>query len=140
MEISKGQAVALNALAPGNQNVKLGDVLKSLGSAQSLFPIIVNYEVVSDLSGSLDAIQCPCDLEILDVIVQGRAFTGTGHVTLRKGIAAITNPIPMASGDTIERPSTIYADKGSLSKGDWINVMTNNATDRGLITILARRI
>lgn len=136
-KLSEGEAKGLNNLSPGDQNVGLGDRIRDLeDNAQ----IELNYEIVVDLTGGLDAIKCPFDLEVLDVIVQARATSASGDVTVRKAANAITNGIIMAADEAVTRAASIDDDYSSFVEGQYINLVTCNAADRGLVTVLARRI
>ena len=148
-KLSEREAAVLNNAMPGNQNVGLGTRLRALeekaeqppGPAEDELALIhLTYEITSDLTGGLDAIECPCDLEVLDVIVQARATVGEGGVIVRKGTSWISLTIPMIFDRAITRIGRIDDDYSSFAKGEYINLMTETSGDRGLVTVVARRI
>ena len=136
-KLSAGEARGLNNLSPGDQNVMIGDRIRDL---EENALVELSYAIVADLTGGLDAIQCPFAVEILDVIVQARATSGSGTVTAQKGGNAITDAIVMAVDTTVVRAGTLDVAYSLLAEGQYINLVTNGAADRGLVTVIARRI
>ncbi len=82
----------------------------------------------------------PFACEVVDVIVQARATSGNGTATLKKGSTAITDAIVMATDKVVVRAGTIDDAQSTLKEGDAVSVDCANAADRGLVTILVRRI
>lgn len=136
-KLSADEARVVNNLSPGDQNVGLGDRIRDL---EENALVELTYEVAADLTGGLDAIECPFNLEVLDVFVQARATSGSGTVTARKVTDAITSAIVMAVDDAMARTVSIDDGYSSFTEGQFINLVTNGAADRGLVTVIARRI
>ncbi len=135
-KLSEGEARVVNNLSPGDQNVGLGDRIRDL---EENALVELSYEVASDLTGGLDAIRCPFDLEVLDVIVQARVASGSGTVTARKVTDDISDAIIMAVDKVVDRAGTIDVAYSLFAEGQYINLVTAGAADRGLVTVIARR-
>lgn len=95
--------------------------------------------ITADATGE-KAITIPFKCEVIDVIVQARATSGGGTATLKKGSSAITDAIIMATDTAITRAGTIDDAYSSLNEGDTVTVDANGANDRGLITVLVRKV
>lgn len=96
-------------------------------------------DITADATGE-KIIPIPFKCEVVDVIVQARATNGGGTATLKKGSNAITDAMVMAVDTTIVRAGTINDAYSSLSEGDAVSVDANGASDRGLVTVLVRRV
>ncbi len=97
--------------------------------------------ITSDATGGNgQAVSIPFPCEVIDVIVQARATSVGGTATLKKGSNAISDAIVMAVDTTITRAGTINDAYSTLAEGDAVSVDCANNTDRGLVTILVRRI
>lgn len=95
--------------------------------------------IEADATGE-KAVPIPFKCEVIDVIVQARATSGGGTATLKKGSNAITDAMVMAVDTTIVRAGTINDAYSTLNEGDAVSVDCANAADRGLVTILVRRL
>ena len=84
------------------------------------------------------AIIVPYACEVIDVIAQARATNASGTATVRKATSAISDAVAMATNNAIDRATTINDANSQLVAGDNLNVITNGAADRGLVTILVR--
>jgi len=96
-------------------------------------------EITADAT-SEKTVPIPFKCEVIDVIVQARATSGGGTATLKKGSTAITDAIVMATDKAIVRAGTIDDAQSSLNEGDAVSVDAAGANDRGLVTILVRRV
>lgn len=95
--------------------------------------------ITADATGEKSVV-IPFACEVIDVIVQARATSGGGTATLKKGSNAITDAMVMAVDTTIVRAGTINDAYSTLAEGDAVSVDANGANDRGLVTILVRRL
>ncbi len=95
--------------------------------------------IEADATGE-KTVPIPFACEVIDVIVQCRANNGGGTATLKKGSTAITDAIAMATDKAIVRAGTIDDAQSTLAEGDAVSVDANGAADRGLVTILVRRL
>ena len=95
--------------------------------------------VTADATGE-KSVEIPFACEVIDVIVQCRAANGGGTMTLKKGSNAITDAIACATDKAIARAGSIDDAYSTLAAGDAVSVDANGANDRGLITILVRRL
>jgi len=107
---------------------------EKLSEVYSLF-----VTIDSDTTGE-KAVAIPFACEVIDVIVQARATSGSGTATLKKGSNAITDAIAMATDTAIARAGTINDAYSTLAEGDTVTVDANGSGDRGLVTILVRRL
>ena len=74
------------------------------------------------------------------VVVQARAASGSGTATVRVGTNAVSDAIVMAVDTTMVRAGTLNDAYTTLAAGDNLNVITNGANDRGLVTVVCRRL
>lgn len=127
----------LNNQNPADQ---LGQIGNKIDEAL-LSPIIITFPITADASGTNGlAVTIPFNCEIVDVIVQCRATNGGGTMTLRKSTTAITDAIVMATNKAMVRAGTIdTAQSVVLASDTTINVKTNGASDRGLVTLICKR-
>jgi len=95
--------------------------------------------VIADATGEI-AVPIPFACEVIDIIVQCRATNGAGTMTLKKGSSNISNAIVCATDTNITRATTIDDAYSTLKEGDAVSVDANGAADRGLITIIVRRL
>lgn len=135
MRITSVIAAILNKIDPDFQRYSLGDELK-LSQDNGL--LVITASITADATAGL-SVTIPCDCELLYVIVQARATSGSGSVTVRKATTAITNAIEMATDTNITVVGTIDDAQSSLLTTDNINVKTNGANDRGLVALLCKR-
>lgn len=95
--------------------------------------------IEADATGE-KAVPIPFACEVIDVIVQCRATNAGGTMTLKKGSTAITDAMICAVDKVIVRAGTIDDAQSTLKEGDSVSVDANGASDRGLVTILVRRL
>lgn len=102
--------------------------------------VILIASIAASANATAVTVEVPFDIEIVDVVVQARATSGGGTATVRTGTNAITNAIAMATDTNITRAGTIDDSRSTILQGGSLNVITAGANDRGLVSILARRI
>lgn len=134
--INENEAGRLDKSSPDNQSAALGTELK-IQSDNGL--CYLECSVTADATGE-KAITIPFACEILDVIVQARATNGGGTLILKKGATAITNAIACATDKAIARAGTIDDAQSTLAAGDTVTVDANGAGDKGLMTVIVRRV
>jgi len=102
--------------------------------------VILTATISAAANATAVVVPVPVDIEILDVVVQARATSGSGTATVRTGTNAITNAIVMATDTNVTRVTTIDDSRSTILSGGSLNVLTAGANDRGLVSIIARRI
>jgi len=125
----------INRMHPDTQKVGLGDEIQLLGVYS---PVILTYAVTADATGGL-AIPVPFNFEILSVMVQCRATSGSGSMQLKKGSTAITDAIACATDKANVRDGSIDDAQSTITTADTLSVWANGANDRALITIVGKR-
>lgn len=125
-ELNKGSIPVL-------QKTKLGDAVYSA-------PVLLFADIDAAANATAKSVTVPFACEVVDVIVQSRAASASGTATLRKVTTAISDAMVMAVDKVIVRAGTIDDAQSSLSAGDDLNVITNGANDRGLVTIVCKRV
>lgn len=110
-----------------------------LGNAVYQAPVLLFANITADATAGL-SITVPFACEVVQVIAQCRAANASGTATLRKATTAITDAIVMAVDKTNIEASTIDDAQSTLAAGDNLNVITNGADDRGLVTVICRRL
>ena len=103
-------------------------------------PVFIEYDVEADATGGLSIFNAnaPYKFEIVDVIVEARATSGSGTVKLTDGTNDITDTIACATDTAIDRAATIDDTYKTVLKNGTLKVVANGAADRGRITILAK--
>lgn len=148
MILSSGDALKLNNDNPCNQLLQVGskilEVQQKLGMDEGLSSIenliMMNYAVTADATGNPIMWTATFACEVIDVIVQARATSGGGTLLIQKGTSAITDAIVCAVDTTMVRAGTINDANSTLAIGNTLNVDANGAADRGLITVILRRL
>lgn len=120
---------------PSNQEISVGTLLRN---ALNNSPVIITFAITADATGGL-SITVPENIEIVDVIIQARATSGSGTATLRSSTNAITDAIVMAVDTTMVSAGTIDDAYSTVTTASSLNVITNGAADRGLVTIIGKR-
>ncbi len=136
-KLTATQADILDKMEPESQQVALGAQVKELGD-NGIFGLVAS--ITTDASVTAKTITVPFACEVIDVVVQARATSGGGTATVRKVTTAITNAIAMATDLAITRAGTIDDAQSTLAAGDNLNVITNGAADRGLVTVIVRQV
>ena len=126
----------LNNGNPTSQQVAMGTELYD-ASFSGLYYLYASIK--GDATGEL-AVTVPFACEIMDVIVQARATSGSGTLTLKAGANAITDAIVCAVDTTITRAGTINDIYSTLASGATVTVDANGANDRGYMTIVVRKV
>lgn len=114
---------------------------KHLAQLLNELPDIIQNEIIVDASAGkkiYDA-NAPCGFEIFDVIVQARATSGSGTVKLTDGTNDITDAIACDTDKAIARAGTIDNDYSTIALNGTLELVTNGAADRCLVTILVRK-
>jgi hypothetical protein len=97
------------------------------------------YDVDADATGSIDITGLvPEGATILDVFIECTAASGSGTLQLREetGDAAITDAMICAVDNVVVRVTTLSI---SVVGSNGLEIITNGAADRGLITIVWRK-
>ena len=112
-----------------------------------LAPVIVSYEISSDATGSPVAFVSPCDMYIVDIIVEGRATSGAATVNvINAGIAgsatdAVCTAIACAADGAVTHMSSGADDtKLIVTKGTIVKVDASAADVRGRVTFIGVRV
>ncbi len=134
--IDSNEASKLNNAGVVEQDVRLGTEMK-FESDYGLY--ILTCSITADATGE-KAVTIPFACEVVDVIVQSRATSGSGTATLKAGSNAITDAIVMAADTVITRAGTINDAYSTLAAGATVTVDTNGANDRGLVSVIVRRV
>lgn len=134
--LSANEKAILNNDNPTNQYTDAGTELFD-ASNYGLYYLICS--ITADATGE-KAVTVPFACEIVDVIVQARATSGSGTATVKAGSNAVTDAIAMAADTTIARAGTINDAYSTLAAGATLTVDANGANDRGLVIIVVRKV
>ncbi len=151
--VTTEEANELNNLQPGNQNVLLGDKLKgaldnqqpgNVGNEGSniAMPFVISFDITADATSGLNIFNAnaPFKFKIIDAWVECTTANASGDALIDDGTTAITDAMTMAVDKVIARAGTIDDAKSTIAKDGTLRVVTNGASDRGLVSILAKRI
>jgi hypothetical protein len=125
--------------APENQLITAGKILKDF---QDYGMVSFRKAITADATSGVnvfDSLGVPFDIEIIDIVVQARATSGSGTVQLSDGTNNISDAVAMATDTNITRAGTLNDAYSALTKGDQLILTTNGAADRGFVTIVAVR-
>lgn len=139
MTISANQAASLNNAGVVEQAVSLGTEIKSIQDKAVYNPIIIKVLIDGDYHTTAKTVTIPYAFELVDVIVQARTASENGTATVRKNTTAITDAIVMAVDKVITRAGTIDDAQSTIATTDSINIITNGATDRGMVILVGYR-
>jgi hypothetical protein len=100
-------------------------------------PIVINFEIGADATSGLKIFDAnaPFKFEILDVVVQARAASASGTVTVSDGTTDITDAIVAAVDKVVTRAGTIDDAASEIAAGGSLVLTTNGAADRALVTL-----
>lgn len=111
-----------------------------LGDAVYLAPVYIQAAIEADATSSAVAFTIPFACRIVDIIVECTAASGSGTATVRKVTTAISDAMIMAVDKVIVRAGTIDDAQSTLAAGNNVNVITNGAADRGVVTLVCVRL
>lgn len=141
--ISDAAEDRLNRLDTSAQKDALGTVIQSTQAGVAVLETgalyVLSVNITAAANSTAATISVPFACEVVDVVVQARATSGSGTATLRKTTTAITNAIVMDTDLAITRAGTIDDAQSTLAAGDNLNVITAGANDRGLVSVFVRR-
>lgn len=133
--ITDQEAEQINQSNPALQSAKAGDKIKELFTGA---PIFIDVEITADATSG-QSVTIPYNFKLRDVIVQCTAANASGSATVRSGANAISDAIAMAVDTTITRAGTLDDTYTTITTFDSINVITNGAGDRGIVTLVGVR-
>lgn len=99
-------------------------------------PFAIEYEIAADASSGVDIIASVAQkFRVVDIVVEARATSGSGTVIVRNGTTGISAAIAMAADEAVARAADMVAAEATFEVGDVLNVITNGAADRGIVTL-----
>lgn len=112
----------------------------------NLSPVIISYAITADATGAPTAFRAPCDMYIVDIIVEARATSSAATVSpINAGAAGIGTDILCTAiacaADGVVAHMSAGADdtKLILNKGDYVKVDASASAVRGRVTFIAER-
>jgi hypothetical protein len=135
MSLTSTEADKLNKSDPVRQDTELGTEILNQQTVDSNTPRIVRFAVAADATSGL-SITIPYNMIVSDVWVECTTANAGGTLTLRKSTTAVTDAMVCAVDKTVVRAGTIDDAQSTILTTDSINVISNGAADRGIITIL----
>ncbi len=124
-----------NDFHPTAQEVGMGDAVFSA-------PVAFEYAITA-AANAVDqaAFTAPFPMRIVDIIVRTTAASGSGTVTPKKGTTGMCTAIACAVDGAVTHMSAgAVAAALALAEGDVVNVATNGAADRGVVTFVGVRL
>lgn len=142
MTLSAIEAAKLDKSETVRQDVALGTELRTSQTAitaietkQAFQAVVYSAEIVADATSGL-AITIPYDMNLIDVIVQCTATSGSGTVTVKEGANSITDAIVAAVDGTNNHAGTIDKAYNNILTTDTITAVTNGANDRAIVSLV----
>ena len=126
-----------NDFHPLAQEVKLGDEVYNS-------PVIFEYaigESPNHSTGDRQAFVAPFAMRIVSIIARATAASASGTVLPKKAAAGMCTAIKMDTDkEVIYWSAGVETAQIVLAAGDVVNVRTNGATDRGVVTFVGIRL
>lgn len=143
--LSDDQALKYNNDSPANQLIQVGSLLKEVQTEiapDDLKPLLsFDYDITADASAGIDIItEITESVRLVDVVVEAKATSAGGWVVVRNGTDSITNEITMSTDTNIARVGTIDDTYSTFVAGDTVNLITNNVADRGIVTLIFKKV
>jgi hypothetical protein len=135
MTLTSAEADKLNKSDVVRQDTELGTEVLNQQTVDANTPRIVPFAVTADATSGL-SITIPYNMVVVDVWVECTTANVAGTLTLRKATTAITDAMICAVDKVVVRAGTIDNAQSTILTTDSINVISNGAADRGIITIL----
>ena len=139
-QLTATQADKLNRMHPTMQEMSFGTAVYET-SVYS--PVIFKKDITGAANSTpLAAFTAPFAMQIVDIIVQATATVSNGTVTPKKGTDTICTAIACAADGAVTHMSagTTAPARLILAAGDVVNLVTANANDRGIVTIIGIRL
>jgi hypothetical protein len=112
----------------------------------NISPVVFSYEIAADATGAPIAFVAPCDMYVLDVIVEARATSGAATVsilnagTAGSGTDAMCAAIACAADGAVTHMSATADDtKLALVKGTVVKVDASANDIRGRVSFIGIR-
>lgn len=121
-----------NTTQPDLQAAKLGTLIEGA-------PVVVKVVIDADYTGE-KSVTIPYDMEVIDVVVQCTAASGSGTLTLENGGNPVTDAITCEVDKVIDRAATIDDAYSTLYTTSTVTVDAHGANDRGIMWIIGYRI
>jgi hypothetical protein len=100
----------------------------------------LSFAITADFSAGVYAFTMPFAGELIDVIVEARATSGSGTVGVRNGATNLaTNLIIMAADTVVTRLGNKILAYKDFAEGALVYLKTAGANDRGLVTCVFRK-
>lgn len=113
----------------------------------NLAPVIISYTISADATAAPTAFRAPCDLYVVDVIVEARATSSAATVSILNagaagsGTDAMCTAIACAADGAVTHMSAGADDtKLILPKGTYVKVDASASDVRGRVTFIAERV
>lgn len=112
----------------------------------NLAPVLISYTIGADATGAPVAFRAPCDMYIVDIIVEARATSGAATVSpinagsAGSGTDILCTAIACAADKAVTHMSAgADSTKLILAKGDYVKVDASASDVRGRVTFIAER-
>jgi len=133
--ITSDEAAILDHDGATNQKVAFGSKLYEISTGSIM---AVQVAITADATSG-QTFTIPYNGILFDVIVEARATSASGTVTVRDTTNPITDAIVMAVDTTVTRAGTLDDTYTTMTTAGSYNVITNGAADRGNVTLLFYR-
>lgn len=121
---------------PGPDLLGLGE---RVGFNEGYNLMAIDVVIDGDYHTTAKSFTVPFNCTIKDVFVRSKALSGSGTATLRRSSTAITSAMTMATDAAMARTASLVDAQLACTAGETLNVITNGANDRGVVTLLVVR-
>ena len=126
-----GEAQAIDALMPGNQNMKVGSRLQTLEQRGIYWQRV---DVTADATGGKPVV-AEVSGELVDATVICTASNASGALTLRRVSTALTTAMACVTVNVMARNALRLLAGATIVQGEALNVLAVGASDRGTMLI-----
>lgn len=126
----------LDLSSPGARNAGVG---KRVAHNEDYGLMAIDVEISAAANSTAKSFTVPFKCVIKHAFARAKATSGSGTATVRRGTTTIAGPITMAA-DTVPTFTAVLVDAQlACEAGETLNVITNGANDRGVVTLLVVR-
>lgn len=112
----------------------------------NLSPVIISYAIGADATGAPVAFRAPCDMYVVDIIVEARATSSAATVSpINAGAAGSATDVMCTAIACAADAVVTHMSAGAvpakllLNKGDYVKVDASATDVRGRVTFIAER-
>jgi hypothetical protein len=124
----------LDKACPALKTAALGTYVDTLDTRLTKTPYVQKVSVTADATGGQSFV-AEVSGEIIDVWAVSTASNASATLTVRRSTTAITSAISVATANALTRTTQLVQAQKIVTKGETLNIIANDANDRGIVYI-----